>query len=101
MKNGEFAIRVERRFRGHQFENVDPIKRPAVTLCDETKLLLGLGQGDVEDSLSLTNALKQKLQRDRRLAGPGPSLIEIKPVPIEPAAKDVIQADATGRNPCR
>ena len=90
MENGEFAIRVERRLGGHELENVDPLERPAVTLRDKPQFSRGLGQGDVENPLAMENALKQKLQRDRGLAGARMTLVEIEPVAIKPAAEDVV-----------
>jgi hypothetical protein len=48
----------------HKLENVDAIERPSVTLRDKLQFTLSLGQGDVEDALTLANALKQILQRD-------------------------------------
>ena len=101
VQDGELEIRVERRFRRDELENIDLIERPAMTSGDELQLLKRFRERDEEDPLALACTFQQELQGDRGFAGAGPALVEVHPVTIETAAQDVVEGRTSGRDPRR
>ena len=97
MKHRELALRIERRLRRNQFEDVDAVQRPAVPLRHDVQLALGFGQRNIEHALSVPHPPQQELKRDGGLARAGLPLVEIHPVGVEAATQDVVQPGAAGR----
>lgn len=98
MEDRELPVRIERGLGGDQLKDVHALQGPAVPLCDDRQLPLGLGQGDIEHAFTITHAAEKELQRNRGFARARPPLVQIHPIGVEAAAQNVIQAVAASRN---
>ncbi len=93
-----FALLVEAELGRDEFEDLDPVERPAVRLRHVQQLFLALGQSDVETALILVAALEQELQPQRRLAGARLTFEQVDSLGGEPSSEDVIERWQTRRH---
>ncbi len=85
-------IFVEQALGRHEFEDVDPVKRPAVRLRAGTELVLGLRKRNVKRALSRRGARSKKLRSNGRLAGSGAPLEQEQSPARKTTRSDVVQA---------
>jgi hypothetical protein len=81
---------------GCDLVNQELVRGPAVRKSDVFELDLGFGEGDVEDTLAETDALKQELEGQSSLACAGVSFDQIKVAFGEAATEDIVQSGNPG-----
>ena len=71
MEDSQFALGIERRLWGNQFENIDAIERPTVATGNEIELAFRFGQSDIEHALAISCSLENRLKGNGDFPVPG------------------------------
>src|SRR6185436_8538903 len=86
MQDCQLSLRIQRRFRRYQLEDVDALERPSMSSGYESQFLRRFRQRDVKDSLAAARAFHEKLQGKRRFAAAGLPLVEVHAIGVESTA---------------
>ena len=97
MEHGGLPVRLH--VLGRELVDVDAGEVPSMGVRHGLQLFLRFGERDVQATLPEADALKQELQRERRLAGSGITFDEVQVIAWQTTAEDDIETFTRGADP--